>query len=421
MHACLRCFPGTRALASGRRVPARAGWMIALGLMFPALGMAQDDPFGDEEDFVFDGDLTDAEDPPKDSDDKDAAPAPAPEPEPLLEDEDDLVFEDEVSEEGERVEDDLFEDETAGTDASSLPGQDTVETFRAKERELAGVAADEEIMAWEAYLETYPNALYRERIEARIQTLLDEQYRRASTGGRLDPADPEAVTDDLRDEEIFLVSPLRLPNLNPRSRVVAGALLGVPVKVQAWADFEYAFLRNLSMHAGLWGRATGWGLEVGVRGSPVKSAKDKVLLTPALDLRLNFGPLLFAVRPQLGVGAILADRVHLLANVGAEIAAQANASAAVFGGLHLSGRIAPPISVFLEADVYARRLTRAEGAFVFASVGLGLRFHPRLKGREDDPLEVVAAGYARAASQYVEPYQGAAAIQAAYYLPSRGK
>jgi len=396
--------------------------ILLAGLCFatPTAHAQDEDPFGSEDDFVFD-DLSDAEDEPEPEDEpapEEAAEAPTPE-ESLSDDEEVFEFEDEVSDEGERVEEDLFEEEGAGTDAVRQPGQDTVETYRAQQRDLRGAAADEEIMAWEAYLEQYPNALYKERIQERIQTLLDEQYRRAQLGGSLDPEDPSASAVDLKDQQVPLSSPLRLPNLNPRSRVLVGGMFGYPLHLEAWADFEYAFLRNLSVHGGLWGRYTGWGLEVGVRGSPVKSAKDNVVLTPALDLRLNFGPLLFAVRPQLGVGAQLAERVDLLANFGAEITAQRNASVALFGGLHLSVRVAQPVAVFIESEVYARRITRAEGAFVFGNVGAGLRFFPKLKKRDDDPLEVVAAGFARSTSRYLEPFQGAAAVQLAYYLEDK--
>lgn len=398
-------------------------WAVAMlsTLAVVPSALAQDDPFADDDDFVFD-DLSDGEEEPAPEEDpedeasQDEGAEPAPAEESLSDDEEVFEFEDEVSEEGERVEEDLFTEEGAGTDAVQQEGQDNVEAYRAQQRELRGAAADEEIMAWEAYLERYPNALYKERIQARIQELLDEQYRRAQLGGSLDPDDPTASAVDLKDQQVPLVSPLRLPNLNPRSRVLAGGMFGYPLHLEAWADFEYAFKRQVSIHAGLWGRYTGWGIEVGVRGSPVKSAKDKVVLTPALDLRLNFGPLLFSVRPQLGVGAILADRVDLLANFGAEINAQRNASVGLFGGLHLSVRVAPPVAVFLESEVYARRITRAEGAFVFGNVGLGLRFYPKLKKRDDDPLEVLAAGFARSTSRYLEPFQGAAAVQVAYYL-----
>lgn len=413
-----RSTRSSRITSSRSRVRAwGAAAFAAWVLVSPPAALAQDDPFEDEEDFDFD-DLSDGEKKTKeDAPPAETPPAEAPPAEEALpEDEEAFEFEDEVTEEGDRLEEDLFSEEGAGTDAVAQEGQDTVEAYRAEQRSMRGLAADEEIMAWEAYLERYPNALYRERIEERIQTLLDEQYRRAQTGGSLDPEDPSKSVVDLKDQEVPLVSPLRLPNLNPRSRVLVGGMFGYPLHLEAWGDFEYAFLRQLSVHAGVWGRYTGWGLEVGLRGSPVKSAKDKVVLTPALDLRLNFGPLLFSVRPQLGVGAILADRVDLLANFGAEITAQKNASVGLFGGLHLSVRVAQPVAIFLESEVYARRVTRADGAFVFGNVGLGLRFYPKLKSRTDDAIEVLAAGYARSTAKYLEPFQGAAAVQMAYYL-----
>lgn len=390
-----------------------AVWMLSMGLPWVGLhpAIAQDDLFDDDDDFLFD-DEPSSEAP----QDREEGPDDPPQ-DPLESDEDDLVFEDEVTEEGEIGGDDLFEGEEAGADASRVTGRDSVEMYRAKQREVRGSAADEEIMAWEAYLEAYPNALYRERIEARVQELLDEQYRQATLGGDLDPRDPSRAEQDLKRQEILLVSPVALPNLNPRSRVLVGGLIGVPVAGGAWADFEYAPLRQLSVHGGLWGRGTGWGLEVGVRGSPVKSARDQFLFTPALDFRLNFGPLLFSVRPQVGVGAIVAKNLHLLGNVGTEITAQANATVGVFGGIHLSYRVAPPVAVYVESDMYARQLARADGSFVFGSVGLGLRFYPQLKNREgEDALEIMAGGYARTASRYFEPWQGAAAVQGAYYL-----
>lgn len=388
------------------------GLACALALVSVPAAVAQDDPFGDDEDFVFDDDDTPRTPPPEPD-----AEAPPAEPAPPTDDEDVFTFEDEVAEDPAAAppEEDLFGDERTTADAIREPGQDTTDIYRAALRDVRGMPPDEEVMAWEDYLETYPNALSRARIEARIQELVDKQFDAAARGGSIDGEAVEG-TVDLSQRELLMVSPLRLPALNPRSRVLAGFVFGYPIHIEAWADFEYAILRKLSVHAGVWGRYQGWGLEFGVKGSPVKSGRDRVVFTPALDLRLNFGPLLFAVRPQLGVGAIVSERVQILANFGSEIQANAQSSVAVFGGLHLSFRLAPPVALFVESDVYARRLTRPDGAFVFANTAVGLRFFPRLKNRTNDPLEVIAAGMVRSASRYTEYYQGAVAVQAAYYL-----
>lgn len=414
-------------------VPTIPGGLLGAALaLVPLAAVAQDeDPFGDVDDDAIELE-SDAPPPPPAkpaprSEPRKAEPKsePKPPPKPVdVDDEGDIVLEDEepVAIPGEPSRDLAVDDEDEPELAA--PGTDTPAVYRAEQARLSGLPADEEALAWEAYLELYPNSLFRDRIEARAEALEGSQYRE-----RITDAD-EAQRAELA--ELRLVQPLHLPNLNPRSQVSVALDAGFPGYFGGLADFEWAFLRNVSVHGGVAGRYDGWGLEVGARYAFAKSARRQVVATVTADLRLGFAPLVFQVRPQLGVGKIWSLKqgmdVQLLASAGARIGTLPSTALpltdvtdyfGVYAGLNLSVRVAPAVGVFLETDVDLRNLDRAAGLFAYHNLTLGLRFFPKLRSRADDPLDVAVSGRVPVVSRYTSYGIGGVAAQGAYRLPSR--
>lgn len=373
----------------------------------------------DTDEFVFEEeDAPPSETTPKEK----PAPAPVPEEEedeeeegeeqpagdtddPLLGSEEDaLDFEEDPEEEG-----DLLEEGTS-EDQALAEGVDSAVLYRKQQQAVDGMEIDEEIMAWDAYLAQYPASIFRERIEKRIDELEGLAYQ-ATVGG------PERGVD-AKDVELPFVSPLHMANVNPRSRVQVGLEFGfgTPVYVRGVADFEYAVLRNVSVHGGVWGRYSGWGAELGARYAFVKSTKLQLVATLIADVRLNFNPLFFEARPQLAIGKIVGP-VQMMLTAGAAIESRAGAGVALIGGLHVSARLAPPVAVFVETDFYVRNLGREAGPFTFDIVSVGLRLFPKFKRRPDvDPLEINASGHVPYATRYLQPYFGAVQVQGTYYL-----
>ncbi|MCB9682023.1 MAG: hypothetical protein H6733_11215 [Alphaproteobacteria bacterium] len=410
--------------------------LSGLGTAATAVAQSKDDDFTEEDDEpFFDDEMPDDEPPPekkkeepkkddaKKADDKKADEGPPPsgeDDEDLLDDE----FSDPVDDGGEPVEEeDLFEDERNTRDDLLQEGVDNPRVFRAREAEISSLPPDEEAMAWEAYLQEYPNSIFRERIEAHM-----DELQRAEYGNRIG-RDGQA-TVDANTLELDIVQPLHLVTLNPRTKVTAGIDMGFgagPLYTGGIADFEYAILRKLSVHGGVSGRYTGWGLEVGTRYAFVKSARDRLVATISADFRLNFNPLFFQVRPMIGFAKMFgpADKPFGKSQIqvvaGAEIGTRKQETVAITGGVHLSFRLAQPVALYVESDVYARNLGRAEGPFVFENVALGFKFYPTLKSRKDDALELAVGAGLPAASTYIQPYQGAAQVQGVYYLPPREK
>lgn len=376
-------------------------------LVSPVVAWGQDDDdFLEEEDDGFFEPSSPAPAPAPEEEEEEAPPAegtPATPAAPEPDEDEGIDFEDEVDDEGSRVEEDLFEAE--GPSEALLPGTDTPRLYRAKADEVKGLASDEEVMAWEAYLQEYPNSVYKERIEARMEELISDQY-----GSRI--ARPGEQVD-AEDEELLFVLPAHMANINPRTKAQIYFEYGFPNYQGGILDFEYALFRSFSVHGGFTGRTSGWGLELGGRWAFVKSTKLQFIATLIADVRINFGPVLFQARPMLGFGKIIGP-AQLLLTVGAEIGARAYESVALIGGLHVHVRVAEPVAVFAETDFRVEQLDRSV-PFAFDVVTLGLKFYPKLKGRTDDPVELGASGHVPAATQYLGYYVGAVGVQGAYY------
>ncbi len=400
------------------------GVLLATFVAAPSAAFAQEEDEW-EEDLLDDEDIPVAPPPPAPAPkpSKPGAPAPAPAPAPtpapapveeedLLGEDDDANQADTLDEEGQRQEEDLLEGERHDTRGEVLaPGTDNATLYKQAQSRMKDLPTDEEVMAWEAYLEEYPNSVYRERIEARIDALLSKEYDESGSN-------TPSQAGDADRKQILLAQSLQLPNLNPRTKIQGGIQFGFPGYFGGNLDYERALLRNVSVHGGITGRFSGWGVEAGARYAFVKSTRDQLVATLIADIRMNFNPVFFQVRPQIGFGKIFGP-AQLQMTAGAEIGTRKKETVAIIGGANVTVRVAKPVGVFVESSFHVRDLTRAEGVLAFSQVSLGIKLYPSLKRRNDDPIEISAAGGIPTATQYLQYYYGAVEAQGTYYFPDK--
>ncbi len=390
------------------------GMLLASIVVAPVIAHAQD---ADDEDLLGDEDLP-ATPPPA----KPGKPAPKPATPPasapaddedlLDDDEDDANRLDTVDEQGQRAEDDLLEGDAHDTRGEILaPGTDNATIYKQKQADMKDLPNDEEVMAWEAYLDEYPNSVYRERIEARIDLLLSKEYDESD-------ANTPGAGADADKKQILFAQSLEMPNLNPRTKIQGGFQFGFPGYFAGNIDYEHAILRNVSVHGGVSGRYSGWGVEAGARYAFVKSTRDQLVATLIADIRMNFNPVFFQVRPQIGFGKIIGP-AQIQASFGAEIGTRKQETVALIGGANVTIRAAKPVGVFVESNFHVRDLGREGGPLAFSEVSLGIKLYPTLKRRNDDPVEISAAGAVPTAMQYLQYYYGAVQAQGTYYFPEK--
>ncbi len=355
----------------------------------------------------------------EDEEDDDAKPSPA----PVDEGPDPAESDDVDPDASGRTGIDLFsgdpdEQEDGRIDAD---GSDSARTFRAAEERIERLPTDEQILAWEAYLKKYPATGYGKEIGDKIEDLQNRQYEEKIV--------TRQDVEDAGRQELIFAQPIGMPNVNPRTRAQVGITFGFPSYIAADLDFEYAFLRSVSAHIGVQGRYTGWNLETGARWAFVKSSRQQLVATLVADFGMQLGQrieadatndsvvgnsLQFVGRPQIAVGKIIGP-VQVLVSAGTELLSRAQSTPAILGGVHVSGRVAPPLAVFGELSVYARELDRQGGAFVFNTLNVGLRFYPMSARKPSDPLEVSMSGDLPVTKAYYEPFLGGVTAQATYH------
>ncbi len=359
---------------------------LALSLLAPAAWAADDDEF----------DFLDEE---EDDSGSEEAPLPEDGPRPLPQpDEDDSPdfseFED--------------EDPIVPIDAE---GMDTGEIYKAKQREVEGLSAEDESIAWERYLRTYPNSQFRSRIEARMDRLRDDMY-----SGTIDSG---AEVEQAGLAEIRFAQPMTLENIDPRKKLRAGVEFGLPGYIAPVLDFEWAFMRNFSAHAGLRGRYGGVSFEPGARYALVKSARSNFLLTAIGDLRVNLNPAFFGFRPQLAAGKRFEFGdidVDAQLQGGTELVSMGVFSPRVVGGANISVAPNETVRFYFETSTYMKDLGWDQGgSFRFNVISFGLRFLERGKGI-NSKYEAGAGAIAPYSSQYWSFHSGALALDFNYYL-----
>ena len=189
------------------------------------------------------------------------------------------------------------DDSEQGTVQARGPGEDTAQIYRDYEKKIREMSPDEEQIKWEAYLEKYPNSMFRDRIQARMEELSNAEY-----GERIKTA--EGAGADAKDREIQFMNGWHLMGVDPRSKLSAGFEIGIPNWFGLHADLEYQILRQFSAHAGVNHGLGGWEISAGGKYAILKSARTNTILTAAVDLGLNTLPanLYPTVSPTLAFG-----------------------------------------------------------------------------------------------------------------------
>ncbi|MEQ1570564.1 MAG: hypothetical protein ABMA64_33345, partial [Myxococcota bacterium] len=270
---------------------------------------------------------------------------------------------------------DLLGDEpTRGTSG------DTEQVYRSAMGRLGKLEPDEELAGWETYLAKYPDSVYRQRIEARMEELTDLMY--ANVGPTTGPVDANKA-------EIGFSQALQLENIDPRSRVQLGFEMGLPSYLNLVADYEHQLARTLSFHGGIRRRYTGFNLEVGAHWSPVKSLRTNTLVTLLADVHLNTNPAYPGVRPQVAFGKRI-GKVDLQLQGGPDITFRtwpdtagqkvSGVQLAYTGGASVMYAASDKVGAFLESNLYMKQV-EADGAFEgglfrFNVVTFGLKFFP---------------------------------------------
>ena len=363
-------------------------WRIPVTLLFLLSAPAA---LAGEDDFLqgFDEDL-----PAETEDDEDLPEAPS--------DDDEIPFDFETPdpEEGE----DLLDDEEPEPTAS-----DSAAIYRETLERVAGLSPEEEVRVWGRYLERYPDTAFRSRIEDRSEELMESLFARR-IGAEEGPVDADR-------QEIPFSQGLLLENINPRTRLQAGFEFGLPTWLNLFVGYEYALLRNFSIHGAVRNRYTGYNVEAGVRYALIKDPRTQTLLTAIGDVHFNVNPAFLGLRPQLAAGKIFGERLHAQVQLGADLEARRFAGVRLIGGANVTWLPSDNVAIFAETSMNMKNLTwRDGGAFRFNVFSFGLKFFPQLGGdRGQQDLEMNVGASAPYTSNYWMYHFGSIMGQVNYY------
>ena len=325
----------------------------------------------------------------------------------LLDDEEAL---DQIEGNGEKSDDDLLGD-TVKEDQIDQEGQDNSKIYREAVEDYAELAADEEMLAWERYMVRYPNTLYKDRIERRLDDLEEQLYR-----------ERKAIKEDDRldadEREVPISQALLLQNINPRTRVQAGFEWGLPDYVNMMLDYEHGISRELSVHGGLRNRFQTWNFEFGGRYAIVKSSRTQTLFTGIMDFRMALSPAYLAVRPQVAFGQRFGEQLDVQAQVGIDYELRSGSQVRIIGGVNVTGRIDERVAVFVETNYNAKGFTDKEidGLFTFPVGSFGLKLYPAIQGQDDGFLELNIGASVPYATRYYRWHEGSIMGQVNIYL-----
>lgn len=406
-----------------RRILGLTALLALLGS--PGLAMAQDEDKDTGKDEEEEKDEEPDTKPPKriekkdlEEEEEDTAPAPK-----RLETEDkgvdeepaddELDFEDE---EGEKI--DFQEDEEEPTTLRARgPGEDTAELYREAQKKAKEMSVDEEILSWERYLKKYPKSLFKKQIEERMDGLSSEMM-----GERVPGSDRGATSKDAAKRELNFAVPLQYSPIDTRTRLSAGVELGIPNWFGPRLDFEWAFLRQFSAHAGLRQEYTNFALVTGAKYALVKSARTGTLLTGGVDLKLYTGPAYIDVRPMVGFGQRfdVMDGLDVQAQIAVDVEARDPAGIRYFGGFGAELRPNSTVSVFAETSMNFKYIGNDDfnGPFRFLITTFGLRFNAAKPKNEDGDgkLDIGLGANVPYSTNYWGFYEGAITANADYYL-----
>jgi len=325
----------------------------------------------------------------------------------LLDDEDELekVEDEEPTDENAK---DLLEGEI-GKDVIGGEGEDNSTIFREAQTKFGRMIPDEEMIAWEGYLETYPNSLYKARIEKRTDELEKVLYEQL-----IETKEPERLDADKR--EILFAQGINMETLNPRTRAQFAFEWGLPDYMNLVGDYEYQVLRELSLHGGFRRRYTGWNFETGLRWAFIKSSRTKTLLVLITDFHFNMDPFFVGIRPQLGFGKKV-GKLDLQAQLGVDLELRKHASPRLLGGVNATYHAADQVSLFVETTIHMRNFGATDfETFRFNLMTFGMKFYPDFQNMEKRSLEINVGANVPYTSAYWMFHFGAISAQVNYYL-----
>ncbi|MDP2316173.1 MAG: hypothetical protein Q8P41_24965 [Pseudomonadota bacterium] len=398
--------------------------LLALIVAAPAYAAPKEKPKAEEEEDYTEEEMPDEGDfeeeggdvpPPKrlEEDDKEDE---AGEPEDLDfidEDEEELEFRDEEDQE---------------TVKPRGPGEDTAQIYRDAEKKLKEVTPDEELIAWEAYLEKYPKSLFRERIEQRMESLSADLF-----GERVPGSDQGARREDAANRELNFTSPLQFASADPRTRIGASAEIGIPNWFAPHLDAEFQLLRNFSAHAGIDQDVTGPAIVLGAKYGVIKSARTNTVLSAALDLKLNTGPTFPGIRPAIMAGQKLPilQGLYLQGEFGVDLELRDPAGLRMFYGFNAELRANEVVYAYVETTGTLKYLGQQDfKTFQFMVASFGMKFVPSKGGfptllanktgvfitHEKKPVVIVLGANIPYSARYWGFYRGSVTIGAEWYM-----
>lgn len=325
----------------------------------------------------------------------------------LLDDEDALES---IEDDGEDPDEDLL---GGGVEEDTIDqeGQDNSKIYSEAVEDYSEFAPDEEMIAWERYLEKYPESLYKDRIERRMDDLEEQLYR-----DRKAPDEDNRLDADKRDVPISQA--LLLQNINPTSRLQTGFEWGLPSYINLMLDYEHGITREFSVHGGIRNRFLTWNAEVGARYAFIKSSRTQTLLTGILDFRLALDPAYVAIRPQIGFGQRIGEQLDIQAQVGIDQEFRKQAAVRLIGGVNVTFRIDDRVGLFAETNYNAKGFGDNEvaGLYTFPVGSFGLKLYPAVKNQPDGFLEVNIGASVPYATRYYRWHEGSIMGQVNIYL-----
>jgi len=304
--------------------------------------------------------------------------------EPDDEDDEDLesLF-DESSLEMEGEEEELEEQE-------AVEGGDNASIYQEFERNVKGLDPEEELIEWRKYLNQYPNSVFKQRINERMD-LLEENLFDEDILERVD----RDTAQESGLEEIYFAQPMYLENIDPRTKTRFAFALGLPSYFNLLIDHEHQINRDFSVHGGIRQRYTGWNLELGAKYSFIKSKRTNSLLTGIMDLRLNASPGFPALRPQIAYGKRfdLPNDFHLdaQAQFGTDLVIWNGVDPRLIGGVNVTFVPSENVRVYFEGSIYMKDLFVSSSTalpmdpFAFNTLTFGLKFFDRKGKSSGDP------------------------------------
>jgi hypothetical protein len=350
-------------------------------------------------------------------DDEDDAPAPKRIDEADSESSDDAPDDLDFTDDGEEKDVEFRDDEVQKSTRPRGPGEDSADIYRKAQEAARDLAIDEELLAWEKYLEKYPKSLFRDRIEARTEELsaelFDERLPGSDKGG--------STVRDGASRELNFANPIQFAPVDPRSRLSVGFEMGIPNWLAPRIDFEYALLRELSVHGGVRREMTNTAILAGGKYALLKSARTNTIVTGALDLKVYAGPSFVDLNPWIGIGQRfdVLDGLDVQAQFGVDAELRDPAGLRYNAGLAAELRAAEIVSAFAETSMTFKYLGNDDyGPFRFMVATFGLRFRGAKERNADGDgrLDVGLGANMPYSINYWGFYRGAVSIDADYAL-----